>query len=370
MASCRGPAIRLVRRGDVISACVSLIVPTHLGDDPRERLPSRRGPAVHLQRLLHQRERRGTVLERRERLDAHQHALERAPVRAPVVREIPHDLVVELERVVERLPTHQRDTQLGVERLDVGQQPRVEAAAQRRLDAGQIVRGAVRCDHDLPPAVVQRIERVGKLLLRPHLVGKELDVVDDEGPDLAEAQAEAIHLVPPQRRDHLVDERLGRHARDRVIAVPLAEGVRDGAQQMGLTEPDATVEEERIESRPGTLDHRTRRLVRDLVAAADDEAVERAARRRTDRSRTLLDTNRAMSTTGSGFLRQDAIHHEADARRHLGRRVDGVLQHPEVVVPHPVEDEVAGSLDGGLPRRRTWSPEGAGSTSRSPWHEG
>ena len=48
----------------------------------------------------------------------------------------------------------------------------------------------------------------------------------------------------------------------------------DGVQQVGLAEPDAAVEEERVVAVRGALGDGPRGGVRELVGAADDEGVE------------------------------------------------------------------------------------------------
>ena len=93
-----------------------------------------------------------------------------------------------------------------VGRLDVGDRPGGEALAQAVLERLQVVRGPVGGEHDLAAAVVQGVERVEELLLGPGLALEELDVVEQQHVDVAEAGLEALGAAPPQsaRRNSFV----------------------------------------------------------------------------------------------------------------------------------------------------------------------
>jgi hypothetical protein len=83
---------------------------------------------------------------------------------------------------------------LEVGRLDVGDQTPLEPAAQPVLQRHQLLRRAVGGDDDLLVGVVEGVERVEELLLRPLLVLQELDVVDEEDVDVAIAALEGTAL--------------------------------------------------------------------------------------------------------------------------------------------------------------------------------
>ena len=58
-----------------------------------------------------------------------------------------------------------------------------------------IARAGGRRDHDLLAVLVQRVERVEELFLRPLFAGDELDVVDQQHVDAPVAVAELVDLV-------------------------------------------------------------------------------------------------------------------------------------------------------------------------------
>jgi hypothetical protein len=58
---------------------------------------------------------------------------------------------------------------------------------------------------------VQRVEGVEELLLRLHLAGEELDVVDEQDIDVAVASLEVGGLVVTDAVDEVVGELLGVH---------------------------------------------------------------------------------------------------------------------------------------------------------------
>ena len=112
-------------------------------------------------------------------------------------------------------------------------------------------RAAVGGDHDLPAAIDQRIEGVEELLLGGLLAADELDVVDHQHVGRAEQLLEAHGVLEAQRLDELVHELLGGqvdHLARRVLAADLP---GDGVHQVGLAEPDAAVQEQRVERRRG-----------------------------------------------------------------------------------------------------------------------
>ena len=77
-------------------------------------------------------------------------------------------------------------------RLDVGDEPGLEALAQAVLERLQVVRRAVGGKDDLAAAVVQRVEGVEELLLGLGLALEELDVVEQQHVDVAKARLEGV----------------------------------------------------------------------------------------------------------------------------------------------------------------------------------
>ena len=155
-------------------------------------------------------------------------------------------------------------------------QPRRERIRSSRPASSR--RAAVGGDHDLPAAIDQRVEGVEELLLGAVLAADELDVVDHQHVDRAEHLLEAHGVLEAQRLDELVHELLGRevdHLARRVLAADLP---GDRVHQVGLAEPDAAVEEQRVERRRGELGDALGGGERELVGLADDEVLEGAAR--------------------------------------------------------------------------------------------
>src|SRR6185369_82050 len=171
------------------------------------------------------------------------------------------------------------DGDLGLEvgRLDVGDQAPFESRAKSLLECGDVLRLRVRREHDLLLVLVQRVEGVEELLLRPFLAGEKLDVVEQEGVDGAVTLAERRHLVVADRGDQVGDEAVGRHVDDLLPGVFLADPLADGLDQVRLAEARSTIDEERIERAAGVFGDGERRGVRELVRAADDEGREAVA---------------------------------------------------------------------------------------------
>src|SRR5207237_6379104 len=126
------------------------------------------------------------------------------------------------------------------------------------LERGDVFRRRVRGEDDLPLRLVQRVERVEELLLRPFLPGQELDVVEEERVGGAVAIAELLHAVVADRRDQLRDEGVGRHVDDLEPWIPFADLLCYGLDQMRLAEAGAAVDEERSERAPRVLGERLR----------------------------------------------------------------------------------------------------------------
>src|SRR6266545_4582310 len=163
-------------------------------------------------------------------------------------------------------------------RLDVGDQPPLESGAQALLERGDLPRRAVRGDDDLPAGLVERVEGVEELLLDPLLVLEELDVVDQEQVVGAVALLEALDPLVPQRVDEVVHEGLARHVAHRELALVLADVLRDRLQEVGLAEPGAAVDEERVVRLRRRLGDGQRGRVCEAVRRADHERVERVLR--------------------------------------------------------------------------------------------
>ncbi len=155
---------------------------------------------------------------------------------------------------------------------------RTPARAQPFLERRDVPRRTVAGDHDLFLRLVQGVERVEKLLLRPLLAGQELDVVDEEKIDVAIALLEVDRLLEADGVDELVHEGLATDVEVPDSHLAPQHLVADGLHQVGLPEPDATVDIQRVVGAGRLLGDGGRRGVGELVARADHERVEGVAR--------------------------------------------------------------------------------------------
>ena len=230
-----------------------------------------------------------------------------------------------------------RDPRLEVGRLDVGDQAPLEPRAQPLLERRDLARRPVGGDHDLPAGLVDRVEGVEELLLDPLLVLEELDVVDQEQVVGAVALLEALDPLVAQRVDEVVHEGLARHVAHRELALVLADVLRDRLQEVGLAEPGAAVDEERVVRLRRRLGDRERGRVREAVRRADHERVEGvlrvAGRRRPARRRCASTASRLLRALGLG----DG---ELDPPLVAGRVADGSADQADEMAFDPVAREV------------------------------
>ena len=159
----------------------------------------------------------------------------RRDLRAPMTIVLEHHAVV-----VDALAQHGHPRG-EVGRADVGDQAGLEALAQPLLQRGEVARHAVRGQDDLAAGVVQRVEGVEELLLGPGLGLEELDVVDEQDVDAAEALLEAVDVAAVQGAEERVGERLSRGAAD---GRPASVGAHVVADPAGLRASVAGVEDE------------------------------------------------------------------------------------------------------------------------------
>ena len=161
-----------------------------------------------------------------------------------------------------------------VGRLDVGDEAGLEALAQAVLERLQVCGRAVGGEHDLAAAVVEGVEGVEELLLGLRLALEELDVVDEQHVDVAEARLEAVGLPVRERAEELVGEGLAGGAADGEPGVVGEQEARDRAEQVGLADAGRAADEQRVVGLRGHLGDGQRGGVGEPVAVADDELVE------------------------------------------------------------------------------------------------
>ena len=121
---------------------------------------------------------------------------------------------------------------------------------------------------------MQGVEGVEELLLRLHLAGKELDVVDEQHVDVAIKTLERARAVIADRVDELVGELFRVDVADPEPRVDLADIVTDGVQQVGLAQSRGAIDEQRVVGLGRRLGDRVGGRVGEPVARASDKRVE------------------------------------------------------------------------------------------------
>ena len=117
-----------------------------------------------------------------------------------------HDFLRQLHAHELGLLLQDGQAHLDVGRLQVGDQPPLEAGHQPMLEVLNFAGRPVAGQHDLLVRLVQRVERVKELLLNPLLAGQELDVVNQQHVRLPVFLAEAGELVVLDAVDVFVGE--------------------------------------------------------------------------------------------------------------------------------------------------------------------
>jgi hypothetical protein len=173
-----------------------------------------------------------------------------------------------------RLLAEDRDPGLEVGRLDVADEAPLEPGPQPLLEPGQLLRRQVGGDDDLLRRVVQRVEGVEELLLRLHLAGQELDVVDEEHVDVAVDRLEAGGPVVADAVDEVVGELLGVHVAHPQVGQQLPRVLADRVQEVGLAQSGVAVDEQRVVRTGRPLGDGERGRVGEPVARAGHEGVE------------------------------------------------------------------------------------------------
>ncbi len=146
------------------------------------------------------------------------------------------------------------DREAGVEvgGVDVGDEAGLEALSQTVFEGLEIAWWPIGGKDDLGACFVEGVEGVEELLLGACLALEELDIVDQQHVDVAEATLEDIHVPAGQGELELVGEGLaggGAHAQAGIAAL---QEVGDGVQEVGLANPRRAADEERVVGLPGS----------------------------------------------------------------------------------------------------------------------
>ena len=227
------------------------------------------------------------LVQRCERGDADQRALEFADVALDAAGDELEDVVGNVEPIHLSLLAKDRDAGLQLRRLDVGDQTPFEPGPQPVLEGGQLLGRPVGGDDDLLVRVVQRVEGVEELLLDAFLALDELDVVDEQHVDVAVAPLERRLAVIAQRVDEVVGEFLGRDVLDAHAGKQPLGVVACRVQQVGLAEAGLAPDEQRVVGARRRFGDGEAGGVGEAVGRADDEGVEGVAPVEADDSASL-----------------------------------------------------------------------------------
>ena len=171
------------------------------------------------------------------------------------------------------------EPQFLAERAHLDHEAAGEPRAHAVVEALEVGRRPIRRDHHLAAGVDQRVQRVTEFRLGRFAL-QELQIVDHQHVDAAQRLLEGERGLRLQRGDEAVHEFFGGEVEHLALAARIA-GPGDGLQQMGLAEPDAGMNVERVEhhgiAAPPFRDL-ARRGMGQRVGAADDEASEGQSR--------------------------------------------------------------------------------------------
>ena len=147
------------------------------------------------------------------------------------------------------------DPGLDVGRLQVGDEPPFEPGLEALLEPGDLLGRAIARDDDLFLVVVEMVEGVEKLLLRPVLADEGVDIVHEEEVDAPVFFPELEDLPVLEVVDDLVHELLGRDVDDPQARVVPQALVADGVHEVGLPEARPAVDVEGIVGPGRVLGH-------------------------------------------------------------------------------------------------------------------
>lgn len=214
------------------------------------------------------------------------------------------------------LAQQDRHAHLEFGRLDGHGQPGVEPRNQPAVDTRELLRVRIAGDDDLLALRHHRLERIEELLLRAILAGKELDIVDQQQIERMVVALEIVERLALVGLDHVRDVLVRMH-----VAHPHAgprghHGIADGVDQVGLAQPHAAVQEQRVVGRAGILRHLQRRGARQLVGLAGHEILEGEIR---VQARPLVNDVRGVGACRRRRSRLRCLLHRSNDGRHRDR---------------------------------------------------
>ena len=140
------------------------------------------------------------------------------------------------------------ETQLVVERDQLGDETALQTRPHPLVETLDLVRSPCRRDDDLLSAVEQRVDDVIEFLFRA-LALQELEIVDQQHMDVAEALFECERIGRAQRLDELIAEALGRQIQHLRARRPALHFPRNRLQKMAFAKSDGGMDVKRIVAR-------------------------------------------------------------------------------------------------------------------------
>jgi len=219
---------------------------------------------------------------------------------------------------------------------------RRQARQDSRRDSVEVLRRAVRGDHQPAAGGDDLVHRVEEFFLGRILAGNELDVVDQKQVGAAQPLLEPDGVVFLQRPDELDHELFGRHRDDSSTAVQRREAVTDRVQQVGLAAPGAAMDEEWVEADRWRGRQRTSGGRGDFIGLADDERFEPVARVEVRRRRIALDLGRRfLEDQQRRWARRIRGGDDSDFPNHRENGLPCQCQAIAEVRAHPISHELA-----------------------------
>src|SRR5881396_1592923 len=215
------------------------------------------------------------IHQRRERDDPVEGPTELPDVVVDEIRDARQHLAFDRDVLVARAMLEDRDSHQEVRRLDSGDEARFESGDEALVEVGDRLRGAIAREDDLLLRVVQVVEGVEEFLVNLRHATQKLDVIDHEAiqaphPFSERGQGADLLRVGEARR-----ERLAGHVHHLRFLRMGYDVVPDRVEEMGLPEPRARGDEERIVFLRRLFRDRHRGAVGESVALPDDERLER-----------------------------------------------------------------------------------------------
>ena len=250
--------------------------------------------------------------------------------------------------------------------FDVGDKAGGKALAEAILEVTEVTRKPVAADHQLAAGVIERVEGVKQLLLAARLPLEELDVVDQQHVDAAEAPFELLEVACGERRQEGVGELFGRRVAHGEPATEGGDVVADRMEQVRLAETRGAVDEQRVVGLRGHFGDGQRSGVGEAVGRPDDELLEgvlrvqrrqrvaRGARRVGQRRRRgpVADGNRhSRPEHGGGRVGEGPGEALRSPRRNLRRPGDGQRVAVERYAAQRRKPEAIGPLTDALTQR-------------------